>query len=225
MNFSPGMNRFVAWSLVVLALLAVVFYGLLPLANAYSDNAQSIGTQRRRLATYETLLDNTKAIDAAYASTTSHDAQDNVFLSGDNPALASANLRALVNGAVQTSGGILITSQDYQAQTLSGAKAIGLRLQVNCEVRNLIDLLYQLEQARPLVVIEALTVAASTPQVDRNARAPGPPGGPDPSEAFRGNRRDRERPQSDRSNGRGASRMSLEVRLDIAGYLPMRNPG
>jgi hypothetical protein len=147
-----------------------------------------------------------------------------VFLIGENPALASANLRALVNGAVQTSGGILITSQDYQAQELDGAKAIGLRLQVNCEVRNLIDLLYQLEQARPLVVVEALTVAASTMQLDRNARAPGPPGGPDPSEAFRGNRRDRDRAQPDRPTGRSSSRMSLDVRLDIVGYLPMRNP-
>ncbi|MCC6202933.1 MAG: hypothetical protein IT494_07995 [Gammaproteobacteria bacterium] len=222
MNMSPGMNRFAALSLALLTLLALIFYGVMPLATTYRDNAQSIAMQQRRLATYESLLDNASEIDAAFASATGQGAQDNVFLSGENPALASANLRALVNGAVQASGGVLITSQDYQAQTLAGAQAIGLRLQVNCEIRNLVDLLYRLEQARPLVVVEALTVGSSAMPSDRNARGPAP--GADPNEAFRGNRRDRDRPQPDRATGRSASRMSLDVRLDIVGYLPMRNP-
>lgn len=194
-NLSPSMQRFVAVSLLALLVLTVFFYGLLPLAKYYLQKSEDVQFERQQLNRFEFLLSNEDVINAELARIDELGSRGDLFLSGNKLAIASANLREFVNEALQRSGGQLVSSQEYEAGKIEAATAVGLRLQVSGEVHNLVDFLYELETARPLIFIDKLAVTSSSSRI-RNSRV-----------------------TRMRRNQKTPSRSNLDIRLDIVGYL------
>jgi general secretion pathway protein M len=192
-QMSPQMSRFAAVGLLVVLILTLVFYGIMPLVQTYKSNADEVAILEKRLVTLRSMLANKSLVDNALERLDSMNTTGDVFLKGNKVAIASANLREFVSDVVKESGGVLVSTQDYETESLDIANAVGLRLQFNGEINNLSDLLYKLESARPLVFIDKMTITSSAAKNRRGSRS---------------------RRLSARS-----SRKSLTVRLDIFGYM------
>lgn len=192
-QMSPQVSRFAAVGLLVVLILTLFFYGIMPLVQAYKSNADEVAVLEKRLVTLRSMLANKALVDNALQRLDSMNTAGDVFLKGNKAAIASANLREFVNDVVKESGGVLVSTQDYQTQSLDIANAVGLRLQFNGEINNLSNLLYKLESARPLIFIDKMTVTSSAAKKRTGSRS---------------------RRLSARS-----SRKSLIVRLDIFGYM------
>ncbi len=193
---SPQVSRFAAIGLLALVVLSIVFYGLIPLVHGVTNRADELAMLDKRLSTLRGLLANESLVDKELQGLEALNANGDIFLPGNKASIASAKLREFVSNIVKDSGGSLVSTQEYQTQSLDTASAIGLRLQFNGETSHLLKLLYQLESARPLIFIDQITVTSTAAK--RNAR----------------------RSSRARSAARSRSRrMTLTVRLDIFGYM------
>ena len=160
-QLSPGISRFAALGLSLLIVFGLVFYGLVPMVKAYTERADQVSMQTRRLATMRNLLANQNAVEDELGRLKTLNDEGEIFFKGAKPAIASAKLRELVSDMVKASGGELVSSQEYQTESLNTASAIGLRLQFNGDTDNLADFLYRLENARPLIFVEDLSVTST----------------------------------------------------------------
>jgi len=192
---SPATSRFVAVSLLVLLLLFLLFYLLLPLGRIYAEKSSEVSSLADQLSRFEYLVANEDKINAELKRIDELGSDGDLFLSGNKQSIASANLREFINEAVKRSGGQLVSSQDYEAEAVPSATPIGLRLQVSGEVQNLVDLLYELESARPVIFIDELSVTSSSTRI-RSSRA-----------NLRNQR------------ARTTNLNSLDIRMDVVGYL------
>jgi len=195
-QMSPQMNRFAAVSLLVLLILAVIFYGIVPLVQGYRDRADEAAVLSKRLTVLRSLLANEPVIDEELQRLKSLNTNGDIFLKGNKTAIASANLREFISDAVKESGGVLVSTQEYEIRSADTASAVGLRLQFTGEMDRLLSLLYKLENARPLIFIDKITVTSSAAR-----------------------RRARSRTRRGGTTRASTSRMSLTVRMDVFGYM------
>jgi len=192
-NLSPVTSRFAAVSLLFLMIFFVIFYLFVPLGSFYVNKTEAVRDLQQQLSRFEYLIANENNINAELKRIDNLGSEGDLFLSGNKKSIASANLREFINEAVKRSGGQLVSSQDYDAEPIASATAIGLRLQVTGEVKNLVDFLYELESARPIIFIDDLSVSSSSSRL-RASKI----------------RRNRTKPQH---------RSSLDIRMDVVGYL------
>ncbi|TNF08125.1 MAG: hypothetical protein EP323_01925 [Gammaproteobacteria bacterium] len=196
-QFSPATSRFVALSVLLLLILFVVVYVFLPLGRLYGEKSEELRILVDQKQRFEYLIANEDNINAELKRIDELGSDGDLFLAGNKKSIASANLREFINEAVKRSGGQLVSSQDYEAEPVPSATPIGLRLQVSGEVQNLVDLLYELESARPVIFIDELSVTSSSSRV-RSSRA---------------NLRD------SRRRATSTNFSSLDIRMDVVGYL------
>ena len=205
-SLSPTTSRIAALGILLLVVLLPLFYGLIPLVTSYLAQAAEIRLQQRALNHYRFLVDNRDAISAELAALQAKGEAGDLFLKGSKKAIASADLRAYVNEAVQRSGGQLVSSQEYEAAAIAATTPVGLRLQIAGEVGNLVALLYELENALPLINVERLTVTSAAFQQREALRGRASNRGPGSNRAARAKAQ--------------VQRYTLDIRLDIVGYMP-----
>lgn len=192
-ELSPGVRRLLALGLLVLFLLTFYLYLLSPVWRYYADGLRQVGLHGRQLAQFEFLVENEDRFDEELARMEEADTGGDLFLAGSKPAIASANMQEFVTEEVRKAGGELVSSQEYEADSIDATTAIGLQVQVRCEVQNLVRLMHAIETARPAVFIDEINVDSSSGRTI-SAR-----------DARRGRKKD--------------SAPSLEVRLNIVGYM------
>jgi general secretion pathway protein M len=192
-SFSPATSKFSAAFLLLLVALFVVFCLLVPLGHFYIEKNKKIESLQQQLSRFEYLIANEGKINDELKRIDDLGSEGDLFLSGSKKSIASANLREFINEAVKRSGGQLVSSQDYESDAVPSATAIGLRLQVSGEAQNLVDFLHEIESARPIIFIDDLSVSSSSFRVrsSRSSRIKDPP----------------------------KNRSSLDVRMDVVGYL------
>ncbi|TXS91219.1 hypothetical protein FV139_15870 [Parahaliea maris] len=162
-NLSPGVQRLVAIALLAVLLLVFVQYVAMPLWTYYASRAADFVFQRRQAHRFEYLLAHEEAIDVASQRLALENDGGELFLPGSKPAIASANLREFVTDAVERSGAQLVSTQEYEAGAVPSVTAIGLQVNVNGEIRHLVDLLHDIENSRPVVLIDQLNIVSSSP--------------------------------------------------------------
>ena len=81
-QMSPQMNRFAAVGLLVLLVLAVIFYGIVPLVQGYSDRADEAAMLSKRLTVLRSLLANEPVIDEELQRLKSLNTNGDIFLKG-----------------------------------------------------------------------------------------------------------------------------------------------
>jgi general secretion pathway protein M len=197
MNELPlSLRRLIAISLLLLLFAFIGIYGTAPWFEHIKQRQTRVEMLQRQLLGNQTLLANESAIDDELARIELLSGEQALLFSSTKPALAAADLRELIGEVVADSGGQLVSVQEYEADSLPGTRAIGLRAHLTGEAQNLSDILYALETARPAIFIDKLTVSTSRRATARN------------------NRRLRARP-----NSSVVRRNSLDIRLDLSAYI------
>ena len=190
------LRRVLAISLFLLLVACLGIYAVAPWIEQISQRQTRVEMLQRQLQGNQNLLANERAIDDELERLGQLSGEQGLLFSSTKPALAAADLRESIGEIVADSGGQLISVQEYEANNLPGTQAIGLRAHLTGEAQNLSDILYALENARPAVFVDKLTVATSRRSTARNSRR------------LRA-----------RSNSKLAKRNSLDIRLDLSAYI------
>lgn len=193
----------VAALLILLGLLLVVWlYMLAPYFRYLVEQGDEFDRLQTRLNSYQRLLAAESDIENAIAQLAQPGKDEELLLPDASQAIASAKLRDLINGFIEDTGARLISSQSYHDNDLPGAEMVGLRIQVNGEVENLLDILYKIETARPVLFVDKLNISALQSRYAIQNRRPR-------SASF--------------ANISGSTRSSLDIRMDIAGFIGSRH--
>ena len=189
-------RRALAVFLLILCLVSLWGCFIGPWVELVTFRQNRVEVLDRQLSGNQHLLTNEENIDADLASLNRLDGDDVLLFSGDKPAIAAAGLREFISQMVSESGGQLVSVQEFEAvEGIKNTQTLGLRAHLTGEAQSLVGFLYALENARPVIFIDKLTVTT-------NRR----------SSAITSRRR--ARPSSTYSQ-----RNSLDMRLDLNAYI------
>jgi len=169
-RLEPRERRVVAsGAFVCIAALAIVWV-VLPFAQRWASRDAQLSTTRARWIRLETLLGSTdrlsQALDAARRAAGGN---ENQLVSAATPALAASALQALLQTDASQSAVQLerIDAAGDPEQDKPGFLAIPVQLQARGDLYGFIDFMHRLDSARPVLVVDELTVdAGSGPEDD-----------------------------------------------------------
>lgn len=121
------------------------------------------------------------------------------YFNASTAALAGAQLQGTIQEMVQAAGARLVNSQFLPAEPNEQPPRVRIRAQVQGDTEALLDVLYNIEQARPFLFVDQLSVRSTSRRErrDRRQRGDSPP------------------PQV---------QQELTIRLDVFGYALGNNP-
>jgi type II secretory pathway component PulM len=143
-------------------LLALVYLLLIsPLISLQESWSQEIVSQRRVLAKYQSLIaskakvmQGNKEVKAALTQA------ENQFLSGANPAVASADLQEILKKLTQDHGVSMTSTKVLTPREAGPYLEVPVQVQLSCTTSQLLTILYQLEHHQKLLFVPELEVNA-----------------------------------------------------------------
>ncbi len=184
------------WGLVILVPLILLAGVAAPWARAIARLDEQIATNEDQLARYRRLVQTLPGLRAELERVRNNDAYKAFYFSAPTPALAGAQLQRQVQDIVNAAKGRLISTQLLPEDGDENPARVRVRTQIQGSTAALLDVLYQIEAARPFLFVERVSVRSS-------ARPVAPP-------PTRGGRPIRQIPT--RPGG------ALTVRLDLFGF-------
>jgi general secretion pathway protein M len=187
-----------AWAAAI-ALPAVLVLGIawpwLERVRTLDSEIESLNDQSIR---YSRLLQTLPGLQAELEQVLSNEDVKDFYFDAKTPALAGAQLQREVQEMVKSSGGRLVSTQILPAPDDEQPPKVHVRAQIQGETDALVDVLYRIEQARPFLFVDQMSVRSQSRRTParRNPRVRG---------RHRSVRRSRQQGQ-------------LTVRLDIFGY-------
>jgi len=186
-----------AWALTLAVPIAVAVAIGWPWLARIGALEEEIGSLDEQITRYYRLLKTLPVLEAELEQVRSNKDVEGFYFDAKTPALAGAELQRQVQGMVESSGGRVVSTQVLPSNKNEQPPTVRVRTQMQGSTEELLDVLYQVEKARPFLFVDQLTVRAprQTTNVDRyrNSRVRRPV---------------RERPRP----------MQLTIRLDVFGY-------
>lgn len=167
-----------------------------PWLKQFQDLSQQIESLDDQMARYHRLLKTLPGLQAELEQVRNNKDIEDFYFDAKTPALAGAELQREVQGMVKSAGGRVSSTQLLPSNKDEQPPTVRVRTQIRGTTDTLLDVLYQLEQARPFLFVEQLTVRA-----------------PAQRKAATRNRRTRRRNLPVRNRPR-----ELTIRLDVFGY-------
>jgi general secretion pathway protein M len=184
-----------AWSVAVLIPLAVVAGIGLPWAGRVAELDAEIASRDDQMARYRQMLASLPTLRAELEQERSNEDVKSFYYDAETPALAGAELQRELQDMVRGAGARLINTQFLPGGAEEEPPRVRIRAQLQGTTEALLEVLYRIEEARPFLFVDQLSVRA-------NARR-----------TIRANPRIRgRRTPIQRQDG------ALTVRLDIFGY-------
>jgi general secretion pathway protein M len=188
----------IAWA----AALAVPVALVVGIGWPWMDKTQAlegeIESLDERIAHYHRLLQTLPGLEAELERVSNNKELKDFYFNAKTPALAGAEVQRSVQKMVASAGGQVTSTQVLPSTEDEQPPKVRVRTQVKGTTDVLLDVLYQIEQARPFLFVDQLSVRASARR--RTVRR---------SSRIRGRRR------SVRQRRREGE---LTVRLDVFGY-------
>ncbi len=159
-NLSLKWQKLIAVTLALFLVMGV-FVFTATLVNAYLDRRAEISGLESKLRRIEKTLESEEALQQL-AQQQKRSAKDrNLFLGSGDTELVAAKLQDQVSRLLQRYDARLIRSQQIQVDPLQGALGIGLKLQLQVKLQDIVRILHELEENRPLLFLDSLSVTIS----------------------------------------------------------------
>lgn len=193
-------NCILAWTAAIIIPAAVVLgigWPWLERVRTLESEIESLDDQAAR---YHRLLRTLPELRSELEQVRSNEDVKAFYFDAKTPALAGAQLQREVQNMVKNSGGRLVSTQILPSAEDEQPPKVRVRAQIQGQTDALLDVLYEIEQARPFLFVDQMSVRSTS------RRAP----------AARGKTRarGRQRHRSVRRRPQG----QLTVRLDVFGY-------
>jgi general secretion pathway protein M len=191
----PKRYCILAWSAAVLLPVLVITAVALPWLEQSRHLAEATGSNREQLARYQRLIATLPGLRSELERVNSNEDFKAFYFEAPTPALAGAELQRRVQDIVTAASGRLISTQLLPEEKAEQPPRVRLRVQIQGSTETLAEVFYQLEQARPFLFVEQVSIRSSA-----RPDQPEQPGRPRPMR----------RPTSETGE--------LTVRLDIFGF-------
>lgn len=151
-------RRWLALALLGAVVLLFVFSVIVPIAGVSRENRESIEELEFRLRRYlkiirskEELLDRAEEVRAQIA-------EEGYFSMRETAALASADMQKMIKEIVAKAGGQLTSTQVVPVQEGEEFPRIAIKVRISGSIDVLREVLYEVESARPLLIVENLNI-------------------------------------------------------------------
>ncbi len=186
-----------AWGLALLLPLLLVALVALPWWQRMQDLDEQLTRGTDQLQRYQRLVATLPGLRSELEREQANDDFKAFYFDAETPALAGARLQSEVQEVVRAAGARPISTQILPVDKDEHPPRVRIRTQLQGTTDELLDVLYRIEEARPFLFVDQVSIRSTTPRA--------PP-------ARRNARRVVRRPQSQSQVG------MLTVRLDIFGY-------
>lgn len=176
---TPRMRPAFSRALALALLLAVVggVYGLAidPLVMRYRTYDQTIIERADLVIRYRRLAAAKPTLAKRLAQVRARDSASAGFLTGGNEALIGANLQNRLKGMVESSGGKLNSVQVLPGKDEGGFRRITIRARMNGTIEALQKVIYQIETASAVLLVDNVDVRARKSRRRRRKKQSQPP--------------------------------------------------
>jgi general secretion pathway protein M len=186
-----------AWAAVLFIPVTLAVGVAWPWAERMGVLDSEIDTARDQIARYQRLVATLPALRAELEQVNNNPDLQAFYFHAATPTLAGATLQQNVQDMVKATGGRLVSTQMLPAAPNEKPPTVRVRIQLQGSTDQLFDLLYQIEDARPFLFVDQVSIRSMV-QPERPAA----------TEGIGRARRARPRPATE----------DLTVRLDIFGF-------
>lgn len=166
----PSASCLLAWTLT-LALPLGLLLGLgLPWWQRLTDLKERLGAREEQLFHYDRLLASLPRLKTELDRERNNDEFKAFYYEAETPALAGAQLQRELQDMVQQAGARLVNAQFLAAGAEEQPPRVRIRTQIQGENEALLDLLFAIEQARPFLFVDQLSVRSATRRPARRRR-------------------------------------------------------
>ncbi|MEA3278338.1 MAG: type II secretion system protein GspM [Pseudomonadota bacterium] len=185
-----------AWSAVILIPVALILGVGLPWLERMHDLDRTIASLDDQLVRYHRLLQTLPGLKAELEQVRSNEEVKGFFFDAQTPAIAGAQLQRQIQDMIEAAGGRLVSTQILPTNDKQRPVAVRVRTQMQGQTDALMDVLYRIEQARPFLFIDQVSVRSTHRAVSTRAAAA----------------------RKRRSAAQKTRQGNLTIRLDVFGY-------
>jgi len=164
-----------AWALVLAVPVALVFGIALPWFEQKGALEQEIESLDERISHYHHVLKSLPALQTELERVRNNKELEDLYFDAKTPALAGAELQREIQKMVASAGGQVTSTQLLPSAEDEQPPKVRVRTQIKGTTNALLDVLYQIEQARPFIFVDQLSVRTSARRTvaKRNRRTRG----------------------------------------------------
>lgn len=163
-------DRWLAIALLCLVIVLVYIIIIMPLITVADDYRGSIEDLEFKLQRYERLAAQKESVLRQFDNIKKQQAANNNFISKKSPALASADLQKLVKSTITGAGGVLTSTQVVPSREQDQFQRIAIKVRMTGGIELLRTVLYELESARPMLIIENINIRGMRGRRNRRTR-------------------------------------------------------
>jgi general secretion pathway protein M len=193
----PALRCAVSWSLALLVPLAIVLVIGVPWWQKLRGMDEQIARDSDQIIRYRQLLATLPSLKAALAEEKAKDDYKAFYFDAATSALAGAQLQTDVQEMVRAAGARPISTQVLPVKTDEQPLRVRIRTQFQGDTEDLLDILFRVEQARPFLFVDQMSIRSTMPRARPSRRT---------------SRRSVRRARAQSQVGQ------LTVRLDVFGY-------
>jgi general secretion pathway protein M len=130
----------------------------MPIVDKYVDNRGRIQDLYDQLTRYRMLAAEEPAVRERLEAFKQRNQGSELYLKGETPTLAGAELQERVKSVVESSGGTLVSTQTMPEAEEQGLVRVSVKVRMRADVEGVQKVLYGLETGRPLVFLENVLV-------------------------------------------------------------------
>ncbi|KFI23350.1 type II secretion system protein GspM [Nitrosococcus oceani] len=157
-----------AVGLLLLVLLMAYFVLIQPVIAKHGFYHEKIASMQQRLTRYNQIIASRPALEARLKQLQRKQAANAYYLEQQSAPLAATELRRRVKAVVESSGGVLTSTQSLPVVENELFPKVGIRVRMTGDTEILQKVLYDLEASRPLLFVDDLQVRSR--QIRRRSR-------------------------------------------------------
>ncbi len=160
-GLDPRQRRLAILGGVVLSLVLVYLVVVIPVMGLQDSWSQELARKRQLLVKYQSLInEKARVVQGNKEMKAALTQAESQFLSGDNPAVASADLQEILKGLTRDHGVQMTSTKVLTPREAGPYLEVPVQAQLSCTTGQLLTILYQLEHHKKLLFVPELEVNA-----------------------------------------------------------------
>lgn len=158
LHLSKKWHGAVAMGLLLLVLLMAYFALVQPVIAKHAFYHENIASMQQRLQKYKQIIASKPTLEAKLNQLQREQTTNAYYLEQQSAPLAATELRKWVKTVVESSGGVLMSTQSLPAPEGEPFPRVGINVRMTGDTEMLQKVLYSLESRRPLLFIDNLQI-------------------------------------------------------------------
>lgn len=158
MTLSPGAQRGIAIGLALLSLALFAALVVWPVWSSYALQGERVSMLRRQAQTLEALAAAQPRYEAVAKSLAGNTDSRSLVFVATQPTLAVADLQSKLASILNKSGIAVSASQALPERDADGLVQVAVQATLEVDIGSLVDALHAIASARPLLLVEKLSV-------------------------------------------------------------------